>query len=247
MLYLIYGGDTIRSKKRLKELKEFWKKKYAGEPIIAFDEDNASGEELKNFAKGTSLFHQKHLIVLNRVLENDEIGEVIIKNFPMIKNSENVFLFWEEKINAKTKNLFLKNQAKIEIFDSKTKQNFYAAKNPLFYKLTDAIFEKKKRLALNVFYTMLSRGISEEEIFWQLWWQLKALFLISNRKEEKLSAIEKKTGFHPYVIKKCLDYSRFFSREQTEEMLKNLILSYQCSKLGFRELNNEIELFILKV
>lgn len=245
MLYLLWGKDTIKSKGRLKELKNLWQKKYPDLPILVFDEDNFSLEEIQNLAKSGSLFYEKQLIVLNRLLENEEIAPLIVKEFPQFKVSRNVFLFWEEDIEAGALKLFEENGARAELFPLKKAEEKFK-KDRIFYQLTDALFEKKKRLALRFFYQMLASGVLAEDIFWHLWWALKNIALVSIYKNEGAKEIEKKTGLNPFVVQKCLEASRLISQEKIETSLKEAVLNYNYSRLGFREMDKELELLFLK-
>lgn len=245
MLYLIFGKDTIKSKNRLKELKRIWTQKYPSCPILVFDEDNFSLEEVQNLAKTKSLFYEKQLIVFNRILEKKETAEQIIKELALLDISKNVFIFWEENINPDAIKSFEENKSKIETFPIKEEVEKYK-KNRIFYQLTDALFEKRKRLATGLFYKMLANDISADDIFWHIWWAFKNLGLVLIYKNEDENAIIQKTGLNPFVVKKGLLAGRLISQEKIETALKELVLNYNYCRLGFREMDKELELLLLR-
>lgn len=117
MIYLVYGKDTFRSREKLNQLLGFFNSKISAGAIFKIDTDNFNVVQFEELVKSRSLFENKHVISCERVFENAIAKNFILKNFPQIFVSPNIFIFWEENLEEDALSQFESNSQKIQKFD----------------------------------------------------------------------------------------------------------------------------------
>jgi DNA polymerase-3 subunit delta len=118
MVYLFYGKDTYRSLKKLNELIEYFKKnKNAGLSLFNIDEENFDVGYFESLMKSRHLFGNKNLVVLKRVFQNKMASKFILENIEKCKESDNVFIFYEEFLTKPILDVFAKNAKRIWEFN----------------------------------------------------------------------------------------------------------------------------------
>ncbi|KPJ54654.1 hypothetical protein AMJ47_03815 [Parcubacteria bacterium DG_72] len=119
MLIFLYGQDTYRSREKLNEIVEHYKKTHqSGLNLRYFDAKNLSFQELKDELQIVPMFQEKKLFVLADIASNQEFKESFMKNSKKILDSDNVILFYEGG-EVKKDSFFnlLKKQAKTQAFE----------------------------------------------------------------------------------------------------------------------------------
>ncbi len=127
MIYLIYGKDTYRSRRKFAELISYFKNKSSTFAFFNIEGDNFSAVLVEELLRSQSLFEKKHIVVLNRVFENASAGDFIEKNIKEISASSNIFLFWEEEVKqGLLKNIseFIQKSQEFEPLDRLKVKNF---------------------------------------------------------------------------------------------------------------------------
>ncbi|MDD5568964.1 MAG: DNA polymerase III subunit delta [Candidatus Pacebacteria bacterium] len=150
MIILVYGADTFRSSRRIKELMEEHKKRHkSGLNLRYLDAKNSFVDDLKNEMFGLAMFQEKKLIIIEGVFANAKFKEDFLKQGDIFSNSENILMLYEKSdIAAKDKLLnYLKDKkAKIEQFSelSGVKLRAWADKeiSSLNGKISPAALEK---------------------------------------------------------------------------------------------------------
>ncbi len=103
MIIFVYGEDSYRSRQKLSEIIEQYKKIHkSGLNLKSFD-GKMSYNDLKDGASNISMFKEKKLIVLNNISLNKKFQEDFLENPDYLKNSEDIFLFYEEGDLPKSK------------------------------------------------------------------------------------------------------------------------------------------------
>ena len=108
MLYLLYGADTYRSRRKLREIIEEYRAK-AGSSLNLHrvDAEDHDAAELKALAGNSSLFSAKKLIVVERGLSNAGYAETLSSVIKEKKNKgDAVFVLWEEEIAEEAQKRF---------------------------------------------------------------------------------------------------------------------------------------------
>lgn len=120
MIYLLYGPDTYRSKKKLEEIIGYYKKNHkSGLNLSSFEGENLKYQDFWDDINAVSMFKEKRLIILNNIFSNKFFKEEFIKNEKKLIDSEDVIVIYEEKELLETESLFksLKKCSKLQKFD----------------------------------------------------------------------------------------------------------------------------------
>lgn len=137
MIYILYGPDTYRSRQKLKSIVEEFRKKTSGSlGFEIFDAEEDDSEKIIPAANSPSLFREKKLIVIERLLASK--NELAIKIQPYLKSwgesRNDIFIFWDEEakdakkldellnIADKSQEFKLLDQTKTRIFIEKEAQ-----------------------------------------------------------------------------------------------------------------------------
>lgn len=119
MLIFLYGPDTYRSKRKLSEIIEEYKKVHRnGLTLVFFEGGDLKLASLKEAIRQTSIFDEKKLLIISNVSANQDFKEKFLKNSEFFESLKDTVLFYEEdEIPAKDKFFaFLKNKAKTQKF-----------------------------------------------------------------------------------------------------------------------------------
>lgn len=308
MLYFIYGEDTYRARKNVREVVDTLSARNPSAMTYRFNTENSTEEKIADLVSGQNLFGQKSIVVFDGIFTLPRAGLAaskteLVPNFPdfLIKNAEkmsgsaNVYIILETKPEAKLAKKISKFAQKTLHF-SKLKPNEFkewikkeaeerairlrpdeaaylsenfgqdpwAASQELELKrlggefnvqkflyspfgLPDLFVQKRKHEAYKNFHENIAGGVSAEEMFWKLWWQIKALLEVSSFKEMGLNnfQIRHKTGLHPFVVQKSMLSLSFFKRRELEKIWGELFLLWRDSRAGTKDLAPGLERAIL--
>lgn len=117
MIYFFYGKDTYRSKQKLNEVINEYKKEKTGINLRILNGKNLTLEELKNEVFGVSMFNEKKLIVIENIFKNEKFKEDFKAEKKDFINSENIILFYEETKVLKKDILYAAIRTKAEIHE----------------------------------------------------------------------------------------------------------------------------------
>ena len=109
------------------------------------------------------------------------------------------------------------------------------------FTLTDAFGARKKREAWVLYRQALSKGVSSEEVFWKLVWQVKTLLLADRTK----NAEEADMKVFPY--NKAKSFLKHWKKGELENLSENLVVGYHQTRLGKEEMETFIEKTILNL
>lgn len=101
MIYFIYGEDSYRSKMKLGEIIEGYKKVHkSGLNLIYIDPSAGSGQvsfkDFYNNLRMTSMFAEKKLIVLKNVFDNDKFQEEFLEEIKPLEELKDIIVIYEE-------------------------------------------------------------------------------------------------------------------------------------------------------
>jgi len=120
-----------------------------------------------------------------------------------------------------------------EIKRAETKEQY----NP--FQICDAFAYKDRKTAWILFQKALFNGITAEEVFWKIWWQIKTLILVKNQPHD--------LNLHPFVIKKTLRNINNFTKEELNNLSWQLVSLYHKTRKGQAEFEIGLEKFILNI
>jgi len=103
MIIFLYGSDTYRSRQKLNEIIERYKKIHkSGLNLKYFDSKDLNFQDFKSEFQQAPMFKEKKLAVLNDALSNAEFEENFLKNEKNFRDSGNIILFYEKgEVNTK--------------------------------------------------------------------------------------------------------------------------------------------------
>ncbi len=117
MLYLLYGKDTFRAGRKLRELLSFFRSKAKELEVLDIDEENFDSAEIGRSIKSRTLFAKRYIIVCRHLMKRKDSSDFVLRNLKRLSLSENIFLFYEEDIEDEELNLFKKEAGKIQCFN----------------------------------------------------------------------------------------------------------------------------------
>lgn len=119
MLIFLYGPDTYRSREKLNEIIEHYKKIHqSGLNLKYFDGENLDFQDFKKEIETSSMFQEKKLVVLRDIFANKNFQEEFLKEGEKFVSSENIILIYERQETDKKNSFFkfLKKNSKSQEF-----------------------------------------------------------------------------------------------------------------------------------
>jgi len=174
MIYF-FAGDDFKNKKAnydalLKSLEKETK------DIFFINKNNFDFNQIESFCFNAGLFLNKVIIVFLNILEKEEIKDFILNKLNLINESENIFIFLEDKHVKEITDYFKKARAELNIFElSKEKKELYDN-----FLLARAFGAKDKLNLWIHFRRAIDLGVSLEELTGILFWKAKDMLLKNN-------------------------------------------------------------------
>jgi len=119
MIIFIYGEDSYRSKIKLKEIIEEYKKVHkSGLNLIYIDANEKEFDVFSNYSRANSMFDEKKLIVLKNVFCNKKFQEDFLGSIKKIEDAKDIVVVYEnDKVDERTKFFkTLKKESKCQEF-----------------------------------------------------------------------------------------------------------------------------------
>ena len=97
MVIFLYGEDSYRSKRKLEEIIDSYKKIHkSGLNLVNFDADKGDFKDFLNNLKITSMFDEKKLIILKDVFSNKNFEEGLLENIKILNKSKDIIVIYEK-------------------------------------------------------------------------------------------------------------------------------------------------------
>jgi hypothetical protein len=164
MIYIFLGNDTKRKNSQVKKIvkeKEFLK----------LPAREISKELIMNQAESQSLFGDSPIFLSENILTEGDIS-FSKEDLEILKNSENLFIFLEDKLSSAEQKKYLK-YASLESFEEKVVKP--VPKVNLF-GIADS-FAKRDKITTWVLYTEAIESTEPEAISGILFWKIKTMLL----------------------------------------------------------------------
>lgn len=174
MLYLFSGTDVEKSRVKFRKLATDLQKKRPEAGVFSFDAENFNETAFRELLGAGVLFGSRALVILNRVLDNEEAEAVVTGEVQTMADSENVFLVLEGKLLAPQKKKFEKYAT--EIFEHNLKETVVKEKEKPDYRLANAIQVGNRSEAWILYREALGKGEVPDQIFWKAIWGAKSKF-----------------------------------------------------------------------
>ena len=132
---------------------------------------------------------------------------------------------------------------KYELGGLTAKQETDAPYNP--FAICDAFAEKNKGKAWIIYQQALRRGISADEVFFKILWQVKNLLLVKKLMNAGVADITKESGLKPFVVGKAMRAAKNFSENELVNYSYEMLKIYHKERRGESELAIEFEKFLI--
>jgi hypothetical protein len=175
---------------------------------------------------------------MDRTLENKDVREVMLEKIDAIKESPNIFIFFEGKLTKEITKKLEKRAEKITEYEATEEKK---KESGSFFHLADALGARDKKGLWVGLREALDNDAAAEEIHGILFWQAKSLALASKAS----SATE--AGLNPYVFGKAKRYAGNFKEGEIDIMLSGLVSMYHKAHRGEIDFEIELEKFALDI
>lgn len=113
------------------------------------------------------------------------------------------------------------------------------------FAICDAIAEKNKLKAWALLQKAILLGVSAEDVFWKVNWQIKNLLLIKKLSQVPRIDIAKESGLHSFVVKKTLWSIKNFSEEELANFSSQLVDLYHNARRGLTDFEVGLERLLI--
>jgi len=233
MLYFIHG----QSQKVFQKAESMVASLLAKRPdavVWKLEREHLLNGKLAEFIGGQSLFAIKYIVTMSRVLEDADTADIAMDCLKEIHESENVFIWAEEKVLAKPLAKIEKVSEKIQFFEPKVKTEVV----PNIFDLAAAFADRDKKRAW-ILYVEALQHFSAEEIYGTLWWQVKMMLLAQSTKTAS------EAGVKDFPYSKARGFLRKYKEGEVTELARNLVATYHQSRLDGEDLELKLEKLIL--
>ncbi len=235
MIYAFYGLDTISVRLKAQHfINELMLN--SGATIIHLAPENFLPGLLETLAGGKSLFGTEQIIVLDTPSTDKVASEEIISKLDLLAESINQFVLIETTLSAPTKRHLGKYSNTVtEVKGDKKTEAFN------IFSLTETLLRRDKKSFWLLLQEARRSGASSEEIIGILWWQLKAIRLSA------LSQTAAAAGLKPFVYNKAKAALSRFTQTELNQLSVSLLKVYHDGHAGRRELDTDLESWVLKL
>lgn len=237
MLYVIYGTDTAKVKQKATQLTGLLQKKRPDASLIRVQKENWYNDFLEEQVPAISLFSPKNIIVLTSLLEHEDTAKKLLQNLDFLKSTEHICILVEGKLTKEEVKKLTAKAEKVEehnLLEKKEKKE-----SPKTFALADALIQKNKRKAFEVFQILRADEIPAEEIHGVLWWQFKSLQLALTTKTAKDADI------NPFVYSKCKAVEKQWSIDEVAKYNERLVDMYHKAHRGEIDFMASLEMLCL--
>jgi DNA polymerase III delta subunit len=238
MLYIFHGTDSKKSTDKARTLVDSLRTKKPDASFIEISSDNWNKSVIEEHISGQGLFSKKYIVFLNKAAKDGEVVEKFIEMAGLMKESENIFIINEGKVNAELKRVFEKFGDKVVISDEIEKKVFNKEFN--IFSLADAMGTRDRFKAWSIYREAVQNGLESESILGTIFWQIKSMILARDAK----SASE--SGLNPFVYSKAKKGAGNYKDGELNNLLEQVIVLYHDGHRGLVDLELGIEKMMLE-
>ena len=184
MLYVFHGSEINKSLEKARNVANSLRTKRPDATFIEVEKDNWSPAIVEENIGGQGLFSSKYIIFLNRVTENAEAKENLPDLIEVMKESANIFILLEGKLNADLKKAVDKYSDKtVETGGIKEEGNkgMKAGKEEFnIFALADAIASRNSLKSWTIYRKAIDSGQEIEAIIGMIFWKVKSMISATN-------------------------------------------------------------------
>ncbi|MBX4209368.1 hypothetical protein KW799_01595 [Candidatus Parcubacteria bacterium] len=238
MLYVIYGTDIEKAREKSHALFDALKAKKPDAAAGIMRADEVTPEKIEELTQTQGLFENKQIIFMDRTLEDPEIRDVMLGKIDAIKESPNIFIFFEGKLTKETLKKLEKRAEKITEYEATEEKK---KEGGSFFALADALGARDKKKLWAMLREALDEDAAPEEIHGILFWQAKSLALAAK------TASAADAGLNPFVYGKAKRYAANFKEGEIDALLSKLVHMYHRAHRGQALFEIELEKLALDI
>ncbi len=237
MFFLYTGTDRDKVLAKASAMLTALKKKRPDSAFISLADDTLTKGRLEELAAGQGLFDEKSIVRVSGVFADKELGEFVAKHWQVFKDSQNAFVFIEEKLNKAPLEKVGKFAEKLEVFDlvEKKQQKFNS------FALSDALGERDRRSLWALYREAVAAEVELEELCGILFWQTKSMLVARDASSATVADL------NPYVFGKAKRYADNFKVGELEKLATELVHLYHDAHRGKRDFELGLERVLLSV
>src|SRR5581483_5214444 len=135
MLYVIHGTDIETAREKSHALLDALRGKKPDASVGMITSDKVTPDLLEELTQTQGLFENKQIIFMDRTLETPEIRDLVIDKIDAIKESPNIFIFFEGKLTKEVLKKLEKRAEKITEYEAQ--EGATGKKDGSFFVLAD--------------------------------------------------------------------------------------------------------------
>ncbi len=193
MIYFYYGTDIDKARVKSHELADSLLKKKPDASYFKIDTDNFDISKIEEYIGGQGLFSNKYIVFLDRICSDKNTKELFLDKLKEIKESENIFIIFEGKLDKATATKIEKKSEKFLVFnlgEKEIKEKEDKKKQELnIFEIANALARRNKKEIWIIYRKLIDNGKVPEEIHGVLFWKIKSMILsggTSNWKKDEL-------------------------------------------------------------
>lgn len=238
MLYVIYGTDVDKAREKSHALFDALKAKKPDAAAGTMRAEDVTPEKIEELTQTQGLFENKQIILMDRTLETPDIRDIVIDKIDALKESPNIFIFFEGKL---TKEVLKKIEKRAEKVTEYELAEGPVKKDGSFFALADALGSRDKKAFWVLLREALDKDAVAEEIHGILFWQAKSLALAARTS----TALE--AGLNPFVYSKAKRFAANFGPGEIDALLSKLVNMYHRAHRGQVDFEVELEKLALDI
>jgi len=189
MLYVYHGSEINKSLEKARTLANSLRAKRTDATFLEVSADNWSPAIIEENIGGQGLFSSKYIIFLNRVTENAEAKESLPDLIEVMKESANIFILLEGKLNADLKKAVEKYSDKTvetggvgDTAGAKSGSGKPSGGKESFnvFALAEALGSRNSLKSWTIYRKAIDDGQEIEAIIGMLFWKVKSMLTASN-------------------------------------------------------------------
>jgi len=187
-----------------------------------------SGQKLKNWVK--KQFEKYEGKIDSQTL--DKLIEYVGSDLWRMENEIKKLVSFKKKTEAEDIDLLVRSKIETDIF-----------------KTIDAIAQKDKKEALKLLHKHLEKGDSPLYLLSMINYQFRNLLIVKDliEKHKPYNLILKKSGLHPFVVRKSYSQSQKFSLEQLKKIYQRIFQVDFQIKTGKIEPETALDLLVVEI
>ncbi len=212
-------------------------KRAKGSEVVRFGEGGEEFDKVGRYLGQSGMFAPSVTLILDRPLDDATGKELIFEKGEELVSAGALVIAIIPDITA-TEEKKLPKGAKVEKFIQKAPaQNAPAPNN---FALTDAYQDGDRKKAWVMYRTLINAGSSSEEIHGTLSWAVRGMVLAGKTRSAE------EAGMKDYPYRKAKSAGARMGQAKAEEASAELVKLYHDARMGNGELEDLIEVFLLK-